>query len=148
LLAAGERASLLPPPLGEPREIAIDALEIGADLRAVAADIGAEAEILLDAELHESAAAVRYMGNAEARDLLGREARDVASAEPEGALPLHHRRDRPQQRRLAGAIGTQQRGDAARLHREVDTVQHLRRTVGGVEAAHLQQRRHHAASPR
>src|SRR6185437_5607532 len=70
LLAARERARLLASALPESREIAVDALEILRDLL-VATGIGAEAQILLDAEADEGPAPVRHMADAEADDVLG-----------------------------------------------------------------------------
>ena len=43
-------------------------------------------------------------------------------------------------RRLAGAVEAEQHGGLARLHVEVDAVQHRQRAVAGLQAAHLEQR--------
>ena len=80
LLAARERARLLAPPLGEPREIAEHALEVLPHRAPVGADIGAEAQVLLDRQIGEGAAPVGHMRDAEARDRLGRKAADRPAA--------------------------------------------------------------------
>ena len=60
-----------------------------------------------------------------------------------------HAADRPQRRRLAGAVGAQQRGHAALRDREIDAVQHPRLAVPGVQALlqqSLKQRAQHVVS--
>ncbi len=78
LLAARQRAGLLPVAFAKAGEIAEDALDVGGDFRPVAARHGAELKIFLDGEAHEGAAAFRHVGDAEPHDVLGRLARDLA----------------------------------------------------------------------
>ena len=62
------------------------------------------------------------MGDAEPHDVLGRLAVDPLAGEADLAGAAHHHvADRAQRRGLAGAVGAQERGDAAFLDREVDS---------------------------
>ena len=86
------------------------------------------------------------MGDAEPHDVLGRLAVDALAGKADlaGRKPYHHVAEGAQGRGLAGAVGAQERGDAALLDRKRELAQHLRRAVGGVELARLEDRRHHA----
>ena len=118
-------------PLGEAREIAEHALEIGlARLRRSRAHIGAEPQVLLDGQIGERAAPVRHMRDAEPRDVLRRASAPIGrprkSISPSRRIiALSARSDR----RLAGAVGAEQRRDAAFLDLEIDAVQRLDRAV-------------------
>jgi hypothetical protein len=59
-----------------------------------------------------------------------------------------HPADRAQRGRLAGAVGAQDGGDAALLHREAHAVEHVGPAVAGVELVGLQQGRHQRSLPR
>src|SRR5205823_597414 len=60
------------------------------------------------------------------------------------ARPAHRARDRPERRRLAGAVRAEHRGDLPLLDRERDAVQRLYRTVARFDALELEQGRHEA----
>ena len=88
------------------------------------------------------------MRDAETHDVLGRQRVDRAAAEADVALAADHGAERAQDRRLAGAVGAEQRGHAAVLDLEIEPVQRLRRAVEGLEALGLQDRRAQRALPR
>src|SRR4029077_18879484 len=97
-----------------------DTLQIGRAVRAAAA-IGADLEILADAEIGEDAAALRHLDEAARDDGGGRGAGDLAAGE------FYASRARPKQpgehvveRRLAGAVAAQHRDDLALGDGEVD----------------------------
>ena len=54
----------------KPRERLVPQVDVEADL-AVAAGVGADAQVVLDGELGERAAALGHLGDAEAHDVLG-----------------------------------------------------------------------------
>ena len=74
--------------------------------------------------------------DAERRDLVGRGVGDVAPVEDHRALVgLDHPADGLQQRRLAGAVGAEQRDDLALVDLEVDVEEHLHVAVEHLQAA-------------
>src|SRR5258706_197795 len=77
-------------------------------------NMGAEPQILLDGKIDESAAAIRDMRDAEPDDVLGRLAIDARPGKPDLARRADHAAERTQGRRFAGAVGAQDRRDAAR----------------------------------
>ena len=133
LLAARHGAGLLVRALAQPREIAVDALDIGGDAGAVAARHGAELQVLLDRHAAEGAAPFRHMGDAEPRALLRRFSGERLAGEDDLAGGLDHAGQRAQRRGLAGAVGAEKGGDVALDDVEVDPVQDLRRAVEGAE---------------
>ena len=144
LLAARKRAGLLAEALAQSGEIAEHALEVLGDALTVAADVAAKPEVLLDRQLEERAAPVRHVRDAALHDVLGGAAVDTFLAQADFAAGAHHAADRPQRGGLAGTVRTQQRGDTALFHREVDAVQHPRLAIAGVQGTRLKQRRHAA----
>ena len=64
------------------------------------------------------------------------------------ALAADEAAERPQRRRLAGAVGAEKRGHAALLDGEIEPEQRLRGTVERLEPLHLEDRHAHAALPR
>jgi hypothetical protein len=143
LLAAGQGAGLLLHALLEPRKVAEDPLELVPDPLLVLAGVGGNAQVLIDGERREGAAALRHVGDPEPHDLLGRHAAQVLAVEPDRTFGAHHVADGAERRRLAGAVGAQQGGDAAGLDREADVVQRLGLAVERLERLHFQQRGHH-----
>src|SRR3954468_22600112 len=81
LLAAGERARLLPLALAQHREERVDALEVGRDAVAVVAQIRPELELLQHAELGEEAAPLGAVADALGDDPVSRKGREVGAAE-------------------------------------------------------------------
>ena len=129
-------------------EIAEHALEIGAPRRLSRRRVGAEPQILLDRQFHERAAAVRHVARRRGRRCPRSPAVDAFAAEADLALRADHAADGAQRGRLAGAVGAEQRGDAALRHREVDAVQHRGLAVAGVQARAPQAAPACAVSPR
>src|SRR5204863_1043103 len=109
LLAARERAAALVRPLLQAREEREHAREIGLKAGWVG-DRSAHLQILEHGHAHEDAAALRRLRNLETRDVVGREARDVAAGEGNGALPRARLAGgRQYYGRLAGTVGGDQR---------------------------------------
>ena len=69
LLAAGKAVCLLAAALAEAREVAVDAVDVALHV-AIAADVGAQAQVLHHRELHEQLAALRDVRDAQGDDLL------------------------------------------------------------------------------
>ena len=101
LLAAGELGALAAAALPQVREDRIDLV----DRHAARQYHRREQQVFLDVEAGEDAALFRTIGDAEAGDAVGGEADKLAAAKDHRALPLRHDpHDRPQGRRLAGAV--------------------------------------------
>src|SRR6185437_10258449 len=118
LLAAGQRSGLLASAFGQAREMAIDLVEVGGDPGRVAPRISAHPQVLLDRKIGESPAAVGHVGDPAARDVFGRTIVDTAAFEADLAAAPDEARQRPERGRLAGAVGAEDRRDAA--HRETE----------------------------
>jgi hypothetical protein len=98
----------------------------------------AELEVLGHRHLREQLPALGHQRDAGAHDLV-RLLRQVVAVERDDAAPRDQARQRLEQRRLAGAVGAEDHGQArARLEREV--AQHEERSVAGRQALHLQVR--------
>ena len=91
---------------------------------------GAELQILDRRHVGDDAAAFHHLKDAAADDLVGVDAVDARAVEHDLAaddlavLGLEQARDRFQRRRLAGAIGAEQRDDRALGHLEAEAAQH------------------------
>ena len=95
---------------GEPRQHLVDRLPGSRP----AQGIGAELEILAHGHQREVAAALRHEADAELQPFLGRQALDGAAAEMDRTAEIAVLAiDRAQQGRLAGAVGADDRADAA-----------------------------------
>src|SRR4029077_5708205 len=105
-------------------------------------------QILLDAQVHERAASLRSVRDAEAHDVLGGLAVDPLAVEAHLPAGLHHAAHRPDRVGLDGYVGPEDRGDAAALHREREPVEHLGPPVLGGQIFRFQQRRHQLSLPR
>jgi hypothetical protein len=81
LLAARQRAGELRAALGQHREVPVRASQILGEAAAAATRVGAQAEVLLDGEVHEGAAALRHVRDAAAHHVFGRPAGDRAPVE-------------------------------------------------------------------
>ena len=129
LLAAGERAGLLAPPLRQARKVANTSLDVARrrrPCRAARARPGAGSprptrSVKVPRPSGTCATPRRTMSSvARAVDAAGRRRRRSPCVRTMLA-------DGAQRGRLAGAVGAEDGGDARRLEREVDAVQHLRR---------------------
>ena len=148
LLAARQRTRLLAAPFGEPRKEAEHAIEIRPEVLPIGAHMSPEAEILLDREIDKRAAPVRHVRDSKTRDVLRRQRADRAAAKPDVARAPDEPAERPQDRRLAGAVGAEHRGHAAVLDLEIDSMQRPRRAVPGLKPLCLQNRPTQFALPR
>ena len=98
------------------------------------ASVGAKPEVFLHRQFDEGAAAIRFVRNAALHDVLGRPAGRYARRRS----GFHHWcapcRRSPAGRRLAGAVGAEERVMPPCSTREVDAVQHLGRAVTACSA--------------
>ena len=100
----------------------------------------AVAQVLGDGQRRERRPAAGHEHDAPGRDLVGGGVGDVAAVEDDRALVGRDQAgDRLEQRRLAGAVGAEQRHDLALVDLEVDVEQHLHVAVADVEAPDEQQ---------
>src|SRR5262249_608711 len=135
--------------LPEPGKISIGAVDVRRDSGAVAPRHGPDLEVFPDGLANERAAALRHMRNAEAHDVLDCPAGQRLAAETNVSGDVHHSGYGPERRRLAGAVGAQQRGNAPFGDLEVKPEQHLGGAVEGAKPGSLQQHRgHHVVVPR
>src|SRR5438552_621300 len=105
---------LLVPPLLEPRKELEDAVAVLADPAPILALEGAHLEVLEHAHAREEPPPLRRLRDAHLHDLVGRRRGDVAVPERDRALPRPVQAvDRPERRRLAGAVGPDQRDHLA-----------------------------------
>ncbi len=114
---------------------------------AVAAGEGAELEVFQRRHVGDDAPALHHLEDAAADDLVGIDAVDALAVEHDLAardlavLGLEQARDRLQRRRLAGAIGAEQRDDRALGHLEAQAAQHQDDVViDDLDVAHAEQR--------
>jgi hypothetical protein len=114
----------------------------------VVAHIGAQAQILLDGEIDKCAASVGHMRDSQTRDVLSRQRADRTAAKTDIAGAADESAQRPQDRRLAGAVGAEHRRDAAVLDLEIHAMQRPRWAVPGFETLCFQDRRAQFALPR
>ena len=116
LLAARERPGTLIETLLQAREQREHAVAIAPDVLAVRAREGAQVEVFVDGEIGKDAAPLGDLRQAEAQDLVRRPSREVLAVERDrSAGGLHQSTHRAQRRRFAGAVGSDQRDDLARL---------------------------------
>ena len=113
LFAARQRAGELLPALLEPRKPCIHAFDVSIDLGLVTALVGTGEQIFPHAHLREDQAVLRHKRNAPADDPCRGQANEFVVAEPDrSASRFQDARDRHHQRRLAGAVGAEQAGNA------------------------------------
>ena len=112
------------------------------------ADSGAHLQVFLHGHARENAAPLRRLRNAEANNLMDRHVGDVMAIEGDGsgagarcAANGHH------QGRFSGAIRTDEGGDLALLHIEVDAPQGLNFAVEGFDAANREEGLAHLRTP-
>src|SRR5919109_328095 len=146
-LAAAQAARWLRPPLLEAREPAVAATQVLLDGGAVAAHVGAEAEVLLHGQLGEGPPALGNVGDALPRDLRGPHSGQAPPVEGDLPAGMNHAGEGAQGGRLAGAVGTEDHDLLAPVDGEVDPLEHLHLAVAGAEALDLEQRSH-AGAPR
>jgi hypothetical protein len=118
-------------PVAELGEELDDPVDIG-----VAIAPPAQAEVVLDAQAREEAPSFGDVGDAEVDDLLDRLTGDGLARGRNLSLPdRHHPGQRPQQRRLAGPVGTHERDDLVARTVEVDVPEHLHPAIAGRQVA-------------
>ena len=106
--------------------------------------VAREQQVVGDRELREDAMALDHVHEPGPGRLARRGAGHVAPIEAHAAgCRGKQSRDRAQQGRLAGAIGAEQGDDFARIHVQVDAVQHVNLAVAGLERGDGEQRFSH-----
>ena len=93
-------------------------------------------------------AALGDVRDACAGDPLGRGACDPLAREPDLARGRHEPGDRPERRRLAGAVPAEDGDDLALAHAQRHAVERLHRPVARVDVVELEERRHQSVVPR
>src|SRR6266511_2361682 len=142
LLAARERPGALGLPLGQAREELVDAVEVLADGLPVVA-VGAlerpHQQVLEHAHPRKEPTAFRRLRDAALDDVVRRVGRDVLALEADPpAARVVEAVDRPQCRRLAGTVRSDQRHDLALADRDRDSLERLDRPVEGVDVLELE----------
>src|SRR5581483_8474585 len=149
LLAAGERVGPLRAALPEAREESLDPGEALGPVALRRRVIRAELEILPDGEVGEQPAALEDVSQAERDALVGRQAVDRTPGQPDPALARSHQtRDAVEERRLPGAVRTQERDDLALPHLQRHVPQHLEVAVRDRQPLDPEQGGHRYAAPR
>src|SRR6185312_14945468 len=112
----------------------------------LATRVGAELEVLGHGQLGERAAALGDVRDSGPRHRLGAAAQRLP-AEVDPPRAAHGSRDRPQRRRLSGAVRAEDGDDRAFGNLERDAAQGLHRAVAGLDALEREQRAH-SSTPR
>src|SRR5262249_13328439 len=111
----------------------------------------AHAQVLVDGEMREDVDLLRHVADAERLHPVRRDAADRRAAEADGAaMRAEEAEDGLEQRRLAGAVGADDEGDAVRGDREREPLQDVDAAlVAGMDVVDLEEGRAHArALPR
>jgi hypothetical protein len=139
-LAAGERARLHAPALGEHREACKRLLD--APRASLRIDEAAHLEVLAHAHRRKDVLLLRHVRDAEPADLARRVPRDRLAVEHDRAAARREQAgDRLHERRLACAIRAEDRDDLARPDAQVDALQDLvRGAVAGNDAVDGEER--------
>src|SRR5262245_50164793 len=117
LLAAGETAAALAPALSQHRKVFEDPLERPA--RAVGDRPRRQTQVLADVQMRKDLTPLGDVADAEPEDAMRRLPGDLAVLEAHGAgARWREPHDRPQGRRLARAVASEQHGDLTRRHGE------------------------------
>src|SRR4051794_24811160 len=137
LLAARHRPALLALALLQAREQGVHAVEVLADALRVAARERAHLEVLEHGHAREDPPALGRLRDPDLGHGVARQALDLRAVEhdPSGAR-RHDAGDRPQRRRLAGAVRADQRDDLTLVDLERDALERLDRAVEGVDVLH------------
>ena len=148
LLAARKRAAALCKALLEPGKELCHTRQVLLEMsRAI--NLGAHLEIFQHRHAPEDAPPFRRLRDPEARDRVCFEPRDVLAGEADRSLSRPRiAADGHHQRRLAGAIGTDQRHDLAFRDLDIDTLQRHDAAVVALDAADAEKGRAHGSSPR
>ena len=144
LLAAGERAGTLAPAFPELGEELVDKV-----IASVAAAHG-EAKVLFDGQAGEDVPILWDVSDAAPHDRMRWQPGCVLAVDLDRpARTWHESQERPQRRRLADPVPAKERGHAALLDRERDSLQHMRFTEIDVQILDLEGRgAAHRGSPR
>src|SRR4029077_6058926 len=114
----------------QPWKIAVDPLEIVGDAVAILARIGPHHQVLAHREKRKYLAPLRHVAETKPHDLVGFHALDrFAQKFDRALLRIENAGNGFQARGLAGAVGAEQRDDAAARHFEADAPDGLYRPV-------------------
>jgi len=149
LLAAGHGSGRLVHALAQPGEDLEHPLHAPVDHGRRGFLKGPQAQILGHAHLGEHLAALRDGGDAQADDLVGRQAGDVPAFEDDGALPGRSQpEDGPDQGGLAHAVGAQKAGDAPGRYGQAGVLNDVGLVVAHEEVGNRQDGFGHHSPPR
>src|SRR5262249_48924675 len=141
LLASREAPGKLPRTLLQARKEAVDPLEVLLDRVAVAAQVHALEKVLLDRQPWEEAPTLRDVHDPRRDDLLGTGAGQIGAGEPDRAAPRPRQlRNRVEERRLARAVGPDQRDDLALLDLQRNLPEDLDLAVARRDVPDLEER--------
>src|SRR6185369_9737933 len=143
-----ERAGELARALAQAREKCERALQVAGAVFAGTSE-RAQLQVFQHGEIRKYPPTLGYLDQARLDDVAVVRASQVGAVEADLAVPsrddaAHH----VVQRALARAIAAQQGDRLALAHVQVDTAQHLHRTVAGAQAANLEQGIHAASGAR
>ena len=139
----GKGPGALPDTAAQNGEVAEGAVEVGADADRVAPGVGAEQEVLLHGHVAEDFAAFGHLGDPGLDDGVGGPAVDALAAEADLAGGGRQQAgDDVERGALAGAVGAQQRDDAALGHAKANAGERLDAAIAGADAVEFEQVRH------
>src|SRR2546425_863237 len=147
LLAAGQRAGELAPPLAQERKQREHLVDARREARTVAPRERAHLEILVDGERREELSALGHPGHAELVDAVRRRAVDRSALELDRAAGLHEAEDRLDGAALPRAVGAEDGADLAGGHLERHALDGGHGPVADLEVLHPEQEAH-ASAPR
>jgi hypothetical protein len=143
LLTARERAAALFDALLEAGKQCKHAFEIRSKMCG-AGNGGAHLQVFQHGHAHEDAPAFRRLRDFQPRDLVRRKLRDVAAGEDDLAFAgARVAEDRHHQRRLAGAVGPDQRHDLTLADVDINALERGDMAVIGLHRAHGEEGRRH-----
>ena len=139
LLPARQARRHLLAPVGQFGEQPVDAVELAA-VAARVAGIGADQQVVFDAQRMEHAVPFEHLHDAGLDDGTRARVAEVAAVEVNAAGALRHQaRDGVQQAALAGAVAPQHHDELTGPHVDRDAVHDLGLAVGDVQVAHFEQ---------
>ena len=146
LLATAHASGLLVVTLPQTREDLVPTGDVTRHVRVPPA-VRADAQVVVDREIDDRAAALGDVTDTGVRDLVGPTTEDLAAVEHHFAVRVDRPRDRPQRGRLARAVGAEDDDHLAVLDAERDSVQHAYGAVATAQVRDLEQA-HDAGAPR
>ncbi len=140
MLAARERGRPLAPPVPQHRKQFETRFHVGGDLRHVFPEVGAHVEILFHREVEKNRPSLGSVSHSLSDQEIGLHAGNLCSGQDNpAARRLEHPAHRSQRAGLTRPVCADQRDHLSLAHREGDSAQGLDRSVGDVNATHLEE---------